>query len=563
MSLKSQGLPPVPIQTAQVARAAFPKGHLYLSMRDELGVFYDDAHFAHLFAKRGRPAYAPWRLALITIMQFAENLSDRQAADAVRDRLTWKYVLSLELQDDGFDHTLLTCFRSRLLEGEAEEELLNLMLEHFKHHGLLKPNGQGNLRTDSTHVLGAVRILHRLNCLHETLRAALEMLAKAAPQWLKLQLPPEWYERYGAYLSEFRLPKSQKAKEELALEIGREGYQLLEHLNHAAQSTQWHWLQQLPAVQILRTVWLQQYCWINEQLALRSVKQLPPAAQIINSPYDTEVRQGVKGETKWRGYKVHFSESCAEQTEQLPQLITHVHTTPATTHDSQVLQTVHLALAAKELLPDQHLVDQGYTDAEHLLLARQDYGIELVGPVSIDRSWQAHAHKGYERSKFEIDWAAQKVKCPQGKLSHSWWPTHDEQGQPLILAAFRKKDCDSCPVRSLCTNSKQSRQIGFRPQDQYEILEQRREWQQTAEFKEQYAKRAGVEGTISQAVNRGESRQSRYVGIEKTHLQQVAVAAALNIQRAVSWFAASPRSTTPLSALAALAAPPALAFTNN
>src|SRR4030081_2760178 len=128
MSLKTQAIYPVPQETARVARAAYPKGTLYMQMRDVLGSIYTDEDFTDLFPKEGQPALAPWRLALITVMQFVENLSDRQAADAVRGRIDWKYLLSLELTNPGFDASVLSEFRARLVEGGLEQRLLDALL---------------------------------------------------------------------------------------------------------------------------------------------------------------------------------------------------------------------------------------------------------------------------------------------------------------------------------------------------------------------------------------------------------------------------------------------------
>lgn len=113
MSLKPQEFGPIPEETARVARAANPKGNVWMRMRDELGVIYQDEAFAPLFSHTEQPAEAPWRLALVTIMQFAEGLSDRQAADAVRSRIDFKYALGWELSDSGFDQTVLSEFRAR------------------------------------------------------------------------------------------------------------------------------------------------------------------------------------------------------------------------------------------------------------------------------------------------------------------------------------------------------------------------------------------------------------------------------------------------------------------
>ena len=178
MSLKPSVIEPIPEETARIARAAFPKGNLYLSMRDELGIAFCDADFAELFPRRGQPAFAPWRLALITVFQFLENLSDRQAAEAVRSRIDWKYALGLELTDSGFDYSVLSGFRERLLDGEKQSLLLDRMLGLFREKKLLKTRGKQ--RTDSTHVLAAIRVMNRLELVIETLRAALNQLANVA-----------------------------------------------------------------------------------------------------------------------------------------------------------------------------------------------------------------------------------------------------------------------------------------------------------------------------------------------------------------------------------------------
>ena len=142
MSLSSQRIKPVPCETARVARAAFPKGNIYMTMRDELGTIYRDKDFADLFALEGQPAYCPWRLALICVMQFVAGLSDRQAAEAVRSRIDWKYALSLELSDPGFDFSILSEFRQRLLEGKAEQRLLDKLLERCQEKGWVKARGK-------------------------------------------------------------------------------------------------------------------------------------------------------------------------------------------------------------------------------------------------------------------------------------------------------------------------------------------------------------------------------------------------------------------------------------
>lgn len=221
MSLQPEAVAPVPEDTARIARAAFPKGNTYIRMRDVLGVVYDDASFAGVFSTRGRPAEAPWRLALVTVMQFAEGLSDRQAAEAVRARIDWKYALGLELSDAGFDFSVLSEFRTRLVAGAAESLLLDALLLACREHGLLRMRGRQ--RTDSTHVLGAVRLLNRIEHVAETLRAALNAAASTAPAWVRPQAPPDWFVRYGRRIAEYRLPKGKEARQAYAVQVGEDG----------------------------------------------------------------------------------------------------------------------------------------------------------------------------------------------------------------------------------------------------------------------------------------------------------------------------------------------------
>src|SRR5262249_1778550 len=189
MSLKPMPIPPVPSDTARVARAAFPKGNLYIKLRERMGTIVDDEDFVALFSKAGAPGLPPWRLALVTILQFHENLSERQAAEAVRARIDWKYVLSLDLTDAGCDFSVLREFRARLGKGGAEEVLLEKLLECCRVLGLVKARQQQ--RTDSTHVLAAVRLMNRIELVGETLRAALNDLAVHAPDWLRTVAPPK------------------------------------------------------------------------------------------------------------------------------------------------------------------------------------------------------------------------------------------------------------------------------------------------------------------------------------------------------------------------------------
>lgn len=271
MSLKCQGIPPIPEETVRVARAAYPKGNLYLQIRDELGTIYKDVAFAHLFPNCGQPAEAPWRLLLVCLMQFVEGLSDQQAADAVRGRLDWKYLLSLELTDAGFDASVLCEFRQRLIDGEAEQQVLQPLLDEALARGWIKPRGKQ--RTDSTHVLGAIRALNRLETVGETMRATLNVLATVAGEWLRIQAPVEWLDRYEKRFEAYHLPKGKIERQQYAQIVGADGFSLLSAI-YSDQAPSW--LREIPMVQILRQVWIQQYYAPGDQVNWRIDEDLPP-----------------------------------------------------------------------------------------------------------------------------------------------------------------------------------------------------------------------------------------------------------------------------------------------
>ncbi len=548
MSLRPQEIAPVPAETVRVARAAFPKGTRYLRLRDELGTIYEDALFAPLFPSHGQPAEAPWRLALITVLQFAEGLPDRQAADAVRGRLDWKYLLGLELTDPGFHYSVLSEFRDRLVQGSAEQLLLDALLERCKAVGLVK--ARGKQRTDSTGVLAAVRALNRLTCVGETLRHALNILAEVVPDWLRAHSVPAWFERYAVRIEEARLPQAPTERDEMAATIGADGVQLLLALYAPTAPL---WLREIPAVQILRQIWVQYFYAPAEsdgRMRLRSSSDMPPETLTLETPYDPDARFHIKRGHSWTGYTVHLTETCDEDT---PHLITQVATTPAATQDVEMTADIHTALAARDLLPAEHFTDTGYVSARHLVASTADHGVELVCPAPPDTSWQTRMAQGFDVLSFAVDWEAKTVTCPQGQHSQQWYTSINEHGKPVNQIVFNKRDCLPCPCRSQCTRSQHNaRTIVLRPREEHAALQEARQRQTTTEFKERYHTRAGIEGTISQGTHRG-LRRSRYRGLQKTGLQHIATGVAISLQRLDDWWTDTPRARTRTSRFAALA----------
>jgi transposase len=563
MSLKLHPIQSVPEETARVARAAFPKGNPYLTLRDQLGVIFKDDDFADLYPNNGHPGLSPWRLAWITIMQFRENLADRQAAEAVRARIDWKYLLGLDLTDAGFDFSVLSEFRDRLLADSAEERLLDKLLERCQVQGLVKSRGQQ--RTDSTHVLAAIRVLNRLELVGETLRAALNELAHVAPNWLQSVAPLEWYERYSRRIEDSRLPRETTKREAYAQSVGEDGFALLDALDDEQVSEA---LRELPSIDILRRTWHRHYERpdgetapqgrnVDRPVRFKSNRELPKASEGIESPYDAQARYRDKRDTQWTGYMTHVSETC-EPTE--PSLLTHVHTTAATVHEALCTAAIHQGLSEKGLLPTTHLVDAAYVSAELIVNSRNTHGVELKGPTRQNASWQSQIENGYTADQFIVDWDRKVAYCPQGQCATSWTEQVNRKiNRSGIMVTFRKEVCDPCIARERCTHAKNTgRRLHLSPQVQYQALQEARAWYDSDEGKRQYASRAGVEGTLSQGIRGFGLRRTRYRGLSKSHLQNVAIAAAINLDRLAAWFDGRPRAKTRTSRFAVLAPPHAM-----
>ena len=524
-------------------------------VRDKLGEWLSDEQFAGAYGVRGKPGWPPSRLALVTIFQKAENLTDRQAAEQVRTRIDWKYALGLDLADPGFDHSVLSEFRARVAADGLDQVVLDRLLERLAADGLV--GAGGTMRTDSTHVISAVRDLNRLELAGESVRACLEQLAVAAPQVVAQLLDDSWGERYAARIDTWRMPVATTRKEELALAYGRDGHTLLQTVYAAAASDpDLAFLARLRQVEVLRVVLVQNYLTVTDEQGREVIKRreaqaegFPPGRSRVTSPYDTDARWGVKRNTFWNGYKVHVTETCdtggsgsgsgsdGEDTAITPpHLVVNVETTDATVPDNQMTEPVHAHLDQRGLLPGEHLVDSGYPSAELLVSSQADYAITLVTPMLADTSPQARAGAGFDRAAFAIDFDAQQATCPQGHASSSWNPVA-QRGTDTIVITFAKATCGPCPVRDQCTTSAAGRrQLTVHPRDVHQAQLAARAAAGTRDFQARYALRAGVEGTIRQGVAVTGMRRARYRGLAKTRLEHTYAAAALNLIRLDAWW---------------------------
>ncbi len=559
---------------------------LAVGIGDRLGRWLADEAFAAAFGVRGRPGWSPSRLALVTVLQRAEKLTDRLAAEAVRARLDWKYLLGLSLDDPGFDHTVLAEFRGKVAQAGLEQVALDALLVKLAADGLVKAGGKQ--RTDSTHVVAAVAALNRLELAGESVRAAAEALAAAHPDWLEQRIcVSDWARRYGTPMTSWRPPVSQAKRDELAIAYARDGYALLEAVCHRTAPG---WLRELPAVDVLRRVLLQNYTrTITEdgrEVIRRREKEpegdgLPPGHARIASPYDTDARWGVKRDTFWLGYKLHITETCDDPppctcrpaapagpgqagsaaggrehakgcaTPAFPNLITHVATTDATVTDNQMTGVIHHDLAEQNLAPGRQYIDSGYLSADAVVHAARSHGIALIGPLLADNSAQARTG-GYTQQAFTIDWDRNQATCPQGAVSSAWKPMRTRDGKDAISVRFAAATCRDCPARDKCTTATRTgRQLYLRPREIHQATAAARTAEGGTSFHADYARRAGIEGTMHQAASHG-ARRARYRGLPKTRLDHAYMATALNLLRLHAYWTGTPLDRRRTSHLARL-----------
>ena len=524
----------VPELTARVARAANPAGTTAMQLRDRLDGLWEDGDFAGWYPRDGRPGLSPAQLATVSVLQFLLDLSDRDAAEAVRCRTGFKYALGLDLDDPGFHHSVLGDFRDRLLEEGRADRLLDLALARLKEAGLVRE--RTTQRTGSTHVLAAVRDLTRLELVTEAVRAALEELARTAGHALDGLADDDWGRRYGRPM---RLGKNPTRPRTRMNQAGADARRLLEHLAAAFPG-----LLPGPGVEALRRILVQNYRgdpagrlrWRDDE----GDAGLPPSAARIVSPYDLAARYSRRGQvTRWTGYLAHVTETCAEDG---TDVITDVATMPATSDDRQALAGIRSRLERRGLLPGEHLTDGGYTSLVHMERAGREHQVTLTGPLPGNRTRQHRDQPGLRPRRLPHRLRPPGSHLPAGPgqqglarpLPHLLARRRPAHRRPLHqgVARFTKAQCQPCPARAACTTSGGGkRTVGFPPRELHELQIRNRADQQDPAWRKRYAVRSGIEGTVSELANGHGMRHCRYRGQPKAHLQHVLTAIAVNIER--------------------------------
>lgn len=467
MCLKPKPLGPIPEDTLQLGQKLLSEDNLMRRIGDKYAELVKDEEFADMYSHTGKPALSPARLSLV-VVQAIEHLSDRAAAMMVRTRIDWKYALHLPLSDEGFDESVLSEFRQRLVARGAQRRLFDALLERLKGEGLLK--GRGLQRTDSLSIIGAVRELNRLELVMETMRLALEAIAELSKEWLKANTLHSWIQSYGEWTQAERLvkesgPAGKAQTQRLLIKTGEDGFALLEALGREETPRQ---LKELEAVKILQRVWTQQYRRVEregEQVQIVVEMSTAESGQadavegdLIASPHDPQVRYSNKRGNKSTGHKLHWTETAAEDA---PMIVTDVEVVKGASYEGVVLEAIHERLKKREVLPKEHLVDSAYVSGE-TIVESGDRGVELTGPLQQEKKMQQLEERSDTNNGKEL---ASTVK-PKNNLvcSNS---VVDGQIKHLAVKEFRldfDKKVAFCPAgqlaRALARNDKEGSWTG-------------------------------------------------------------------------------------------------------
>jgi transposase len=519
MCLKVQLPWPMPAETAAVGKVILKADSPYRLIGELLFEKFSERDYVDLYSPEGKPAISPVILAFVTVFQFMEKLPDRQAVESLRMRIDWKYALHLPLTYEGFDFSVLSEFRDRLIEQEAEGRVFETLVQAFQALGLIKERGKQ--RSDSTAMLTKVRRLSRLELVIETLRLAVGALVKVDRAWSEETIPPSWEERYGERFVMQRY--TEKEWKEYEAHIGEDGQWLLNRLERGGAPAD---LKELPEVQILRTVWAQQFREAQGKLVYQDLKKYDGHTQ-IQTPHDPEARYSRKRKTEWVGDKVQLTET---DDEGYPHLITDIVGTGSNLTDYEELPRIQQRLEKRQCKPAEHYVDAGYMSGPNLKDS-QNRKIDLIGPLPAVVTPQDLLPNGITQAQFQVDAIHKRVTCPHGQTVGNPTPVGNS-----LLFRFPKQVCATCELRPRCCTGKGGRTIGISAY--YEQVQAARERQKEETFKQDYHKhRSGVEGSLSAMVRGNEMRVGRYIGQKKRHLQAVFTGSAVNIRRAAKWLA--------------------------
>ena len=506
----------IPQETRAYVEALLAEDSVYRLIGQEVEHMVGDGEFDDMYAEDGRPAINAVVLALVTVFQFLEKLPDRAAAVMAVMRLDWKYALRQELNWTGFHYSDLCNFRKRLLAHGREGVVFERILTYLRERGYVK--GGGKQRTDSTHIVGQVMELSRLELVWESVRVALNALISSDAPWVLKWLPSSFVELYSVRRSDYRLKDAEVAP---ALQkAGEEGQWLVTQVMTTGSQA----LQTLPELATLRRVLEEQYA-PNEagQLQTRPAGQV--TGDVISSPHEPQARYGNKGSHEWIGYKLHVTETVDAVLG--ARFITDMTLTPAFIQDNTPVGDIQRHLIERQVPPAQQYVDQGYMSGANLQ-ASLDQAIDLRGFI---RDGNVTKPEGFRLPDFTIDIANRQATCPAGAHPIRWSAIDPNIKNNVAFLVSFGKQCQNCPFfgPTLCTDKPAGRTIAV--SRHHDLITARRAESNTQAFHQEMYQRAAIEATLSELVRAHAARRSRYRGLPKNQLQAAFTAAATNLKR--------------------------------
>jgi len=490
-------------------------------------------------ANNGRAGIEPVVLLGVLIFQFFERVPDRVAAELVKYHLGWKLALHLELDAKGFHATTLVTFRQRLVEHGQAKLAFTAVLDALQSEGLVPKKGKQRL--DSTHVLGVVSRMSRLECLRETLRLALQELA---PKLAESERPDCWgllWERYVENKLDFK--SSEAVLRDKMRQAGADSQALLT------------WLKEKPApvregrsATLLQRVFEEQFETVCEGSPEPFKAQCSTA---VKNPHEPEAQWSAKGlgaaRKEWIGYKVQVAESIGSvpASENQPQqnFLTSIVTQDAIESDAAGLAVVLEEQCEAGLEPPRELyVDTAYVSAEELAHAAAE-GREVIGPARASTT----TAKGFRSEEFEVRIAERKAICPAGKESTQCSRIEEKSSGKSSYRFEWSRHCHGCPLRDKCVGKGQ-RHRTLSLGEHHDQLQHRRREQNTPEFRKRMHQRNAIEGTQSELVRAHGMRRARYRGKAKVDLQNQLIGAACNIKRWLRVLAAKAQCSTAATA---------------
>src|ERR1700690_1939398 len=450
MSHKTRFPTDIPEATRALVEPLLAEESVYRLIGQEVAPMVGDEDFEALYAEDGRPAVNAVVLALVTVFQFLEKVPDRAAATLAVMRLDWKYALRQDVSWSGFHYSDLCNFRKRLLAVELEGVVFERIVAYLRARGYVKAGGKQ--RTDSTHIVGQVMDLSRLELVWETIRVTLTALISADAPWVLKWLPSSFVEVYSVRRSDYRLKDAEVAP--ALLKAGEEGQWLVTQVMTTGSPA----LQTLPELALLRRV-LEEHYTLNAagQLQTRPAGQV--TGDVISSPHETEARYGNKGSHEWIGYKLHVTETIDEALG--TRFITDMTITPAFMQDNTPMLDIQQHLIERHVPPALQYVDQGYMSGANLQ-ASLEQSIDLRGFV---RDGNVTKPEGFRLPDFTLDVEHRQATCPAGQEAIRWSPVDPKVGQKNLLAFLVSfgKQCQTCPFfgPGLCTDKPAGRTIAI------------------------------------------------------------------------------------------------------